>query len=243
MHQLFVDHLPAPGQLLRLEGEERHYLGRVLRARSGEVLRLAAADGSAARAVLEGFEGDAALLRVGESDPDPALPHEVSLEICPPKGDALDQALELAVQLGVRDVRLLRSERTLANLEGATLGAERLNRRLRESARQCERARVPLLKPWQPLAAALADPSGERLFMSERGGLPLRELLPPKGANVRLLIGPEGGFTAAEAEQIQAAGWRAVTLGPTILKVATAVAAALAGLQALTPMDKEQRSR
>jgi 16S rRNA (uracil1498-N3)-methyltransferase len=238
MHQLFVDHLPALGQVLRLEGDERHYLGRVLRARNGEVLRLAAADGHAATAVLEGFEGDVALLRVGENAPDPALPFDVRLDICPPKGDALDQALEMAVQLGVQQIRLVRSERTLANLEGGSLSAERLQRRIRESARQCERARLPLLQPWQPLAAVLADSEAGlvRLFMSERGGLPLKQLLPPQGSKVRILIGPEGGFSSAEAAQIQAAGWSAVSLGPTILKVATAVAATLAGLQALSPL-------
>jgi len=238
MHQLFVDHLPAMGQVLRLQGDERHYLGRALRARPGEVVRLAAEDGSAAHAVLEGFEGDFAVLRVGESDPDPVLPYAVSLEICPPKGDALDQALEMAVQLGVREITLIRSERTLANLEGSALGAERLQRRLRESARQCERAELPLLQSSKPLAGALADESGVRLFMSERGGRPLIELLPPWGSRVRILVGPEGGFTSAEAAAILAAGWSPVSLGPTIFKVATAVAATLAGLQALSPLKK-----
>lgn len=233
MHQLFVDCLAPAGQVQRVEGEERHYLGRALRARPGEVVRLAAADGSAAKAVLEGFEGDAALLRVGESDPDPVLPFAVSLELCPPKGDALDQALEMAVQLGVAEIRLLRSERTLANLEGGALSTERLRRRLRESARQCERAQLPMLHPWRTLAEALADPSGVRLFMSERGGLPLKDRLPAGGSRVRILVGPEGGFSSTEAAQIHAAGWGAVSLGPTIFKVATAVAATLAGLQVL----------
>ena len=233
MHQLYVDLLPAQGQRLALTGAERHYLGRALRARPGETVRLAAADGSAAMATLEGFEGGAALLRVGPADPDPGLDLRLCLELCPPKGDALDQALEMAVQLGVARVRLLRSERTLAAPERGALKTEKLLLRLRESARQCLRARIPALAASVSLAQAIVeDGDAVRLIMSERGGVPL-PALPAQAREVRVLVGPEGGFTAAELEAARAAAWTAVSLGPRPLKTATAVAAALAGLGAL----------
>ena len=49
----------------------------------------------------------------------------------------------------------------------------------------------------------------------------------------RIAIGPEGGFTEAEAEAATAAGWQSVDLGPRILRVETA-AAALAAVVALS---------
>lgn len=235
MHQLYIDGPPAqPGQRVALGGEERHYLGRSLRARPGERFRLAWPDGEARVAVLEGFDGDNAWLRVEAPSPDAADPYTAHLLLCPPKGDALDQALEQAAQLGVASVRLARSERTLANLEGAALDPARLERRLREACRQCLRARVPELRPWQPLAEVLRAPAqGTRLFLSERGGRPLKAALPPPGASLELLIGPEGGFAEHELALGLAAGWSAVTLGPRALKVPTAVAVALGGLQLL----------
>ncbi len=39
---------------------------------------------------------------------------------------------------------------------------------------------------------------------------------------VFLAIGPEGGFTEAEVDLARSAGWRAVDLGPRILRVETA---------------------
>ncbi|HTB35317.1 MAG TPA: RsmE family RNA methyltransferase [bacterium] len=234
MHQLFVDLVPEPGQRLALEGDERHYLGRALRARPGERFRLADPDGRAAVAVLESFQGDTAWLLVEAESADPADPFQPHLLLCPPKGDALDSALEQAVQLGVASVQLLRSERTLANLDGAPLQPAKLERRLREACRQCLRAQVPVLKPWQPLAAALAEPrEGSKIFLSERGGISLKAALPPVGSKVHLLIGPEGGFTAQELSIGMAAGWQAVSLGPRALKVPTAVAVTLGGLQVL----------
>ena len=130
--------------------------------------------------------------------------------------------------------QLLRSERTLANLDGAALQPAKLERRLREAARQCLRAKLPVLKPWQTLAAALAAPrEGAKLFLSERGGISLKAALPPVGSAVHLLVGPEGGFTSQELSIGIAAGWQAVSLGPRALKVPTAVAVTLGGLQVL----------
>ncbi|HTB21666.1 MAG TPA: RsmE family RNA methyltransferase [bacterium] len=237
MHQLFVDTLPAEGGLLSLEGDERHYLGRALRARPGERFRLAAADGSAATALLESFSGDAALLRVGASDPDPDLGLRLSLDLCPPRGDALDEALEMAVQLGLERLRLVRSERTLAAPDQGALQPDKLVRRLREACRQCLRARLPVLEPSLPLEEGLnaaPGPSELKLVMSERGGEALASLALGAHSAVRVLVGPEGGFTAAELDRARAAGWRAISLGPHPLKTATAVAAALASLRALS---------
>ena len=52
------------------------------------------------------------------------------------------------------------------------------------------------------------------------------------GAAVALLVGPEGGWTDRERESSAEAGWRAVSLGPRILKTETAALAALAILNA-----------
>ncbi|HYH47250.1 MAG TPA: RsmE family RNA methyltransferase, partial [Thermoanaerobaculia bacterium] len=48
-------------------------------------------------------------------------------------------------------------------------------------------------------------------------------------APAALLIGPEGGWSPEERSELAAAGWRAVGLGPRVLRAETAavVAAAL----------------
>ncbi|MBX3250581.1 MAG: RsmE family RNA methyltransferase, partial [Myxococcales bacterium] len=47
-----------------------------------------------------------------------------------------------------------------------------------------------------------------------------------------LAIGPEGGFSDTELASFDAAGWRRLSLGPTILRVDTAAVAAVAQLMA-----------
>jgi len=139
----------------------------------------------------------------------------------------------MAVQLGIESLRLVVSQRTLAVPDQGPLSRERLLKRLREACRQCLRARMPQLQAADSFADAVAVVApGLRLIMSERGGEPLPAL--ERTAAARVLIGPEGGFSVDELELARAAGWRAISLGPHILRVPTAVAAALAGLRALT---------
>ncbi len=238
MNQVFSDQLPAVGQTLRLGGDERHYLGRVLRARTGELVRVADGVGHARVAILRGFEGDDAVLEIQSDAVEPVEPWSFHLGLCAPKGDAFELALEAAVQLGVESITLLRSKRTLANFDGGALQPERVQRRLQEAARQCERSKVPFLLGPVDLAEYLAAPGADlRLIASERGGDALSAAMSGQsaGLQVRGLIGPEGGFEAAELESALAQGWRPVTLGPRALKVPVAVAALYAGLRAVQP--------
>ncbi len=230
--------MPALGQTLRLAGEERHYLGCVLRARSGEEVRIADGTGRAVVAILRGFEGEDALLEVLRLADDGMEPWTLHLALCPPRGDAFEEAQEAAVQLGVESLVLIRSQRTLANFEGGALQGERLVRRMREACRQCERSKVPAVLGPVDLELYLAqERDGLRLIASERGGDPLAVVMKsaPTGTVVHGLVGPEGGFNASELQSAIAHGWRPVTLGPRPLRVPVAVAAFCAGLRTLQP--------
>lgn len=239
MHQVFSDFLPAIGETLRLGGDERHYLGRALRARAGEQVRVADGKGHAVVAVLRGFEGDDALLEVESQADDHVEPWHLHLALCPPRGDAFDMTLEAAVQLGLESLILTRSQRVMANFDGGALQPERLERRLLEACRQCERSAVPPVSGPFELLDYLKEPQpgALRLVASERGGAPLAEALKgvAAGAVIHAVVGPEGGFTAAELQAAVDAGWVPVTLGPRPLKVPVAVSALMAGLRTLQP--------
>ena len=51
---------------------------------------------------------------------------------------------------------------------------------------------------------------------------------------VAVVIGPEGGITAEEIEQLRGVGARVVTMGPRILRTETAGMAALSAILTLT---------
>ena len=85
------------------------------------------------------------------------------------------------------------------------------------------------------LGAAHIVPFFSRYY--ECGGAPLRQLLAGQdwqGKKIAVITGSEGGFSPQEAEQITAAGAKAVGLGPRILRCETAPLAALAAIMTLT---------
>ena len=64
---------------------------------------------------------------------------------------------------------------------------------------------------------------------------------PEVGSSVALAVGPEGGFTEGEVDLARHAGWIAVGLGQTILRIETAGIAGCARLLALSEptLDRE----
>src|SRR5262249_27421377 len=103
----------------------------------------------------------------------------------------------------------------------------RLQRIAREAAMQSRR-RFVMDVGWITLEEAVASTGGPVLLLWEGATEPLRRAEPIDAAAevVRLVVGPEGGFSEVEVELATVAGARTVSLGPGILRTETA---ALAG--------------
>jgi len=70
------------------------------------------------------------------------------------------------------------------------------------------------------------------LMMSLRRATTLRDITPAP-QTLRLMIGPEGGWTPAEEQAALAAGVQTITLGKRVLRTETAAMAAMAAMQVL----------
>jgi 16S rRNA (uracil1498-N3)-methyltransferase len=161
--------------------------------------------------------------------------------------------LEKASELGVSDLVPVTTQNTQWPLNHAAA-----QRQLVESAEQSERMSIAslhspihlsqLFAEWEPAHggdSATGPPRDEGnnhflLVCRERGFEQSRPLLSVlrelsklgPGAPVRLLVGPEGGFTAAELAAMEKLPFvRFVSLGPTLLRSETAALAALAAVQ------------
>jgi 16S rRNA (uracil1498-N3)-methyltransferase len=229
---------PSSGATVELDDEESRYLVRVRRLRVGQALELFDGHGGAWAATLINA-GRRARVEVG-----PALtlvePPTRILLLGLPDQAAILEALTGASELGATQVVFVACERS----QGRVPSPARLDRVLRAAQRQCGRPRPPALlgaPPDEPLdlQRALqhrAELPGMFAWEALRGPHePPHEPLQPEdlAAGLRLLVGPEGGLSQAEAELIRAAGFRALSLGPWILRTATAVVALLAKSQQL----------
>ncbi|MBL0939797.1 MAG: RsmE family RNA methyltransferase [Gemmatimonadaceae bacterium] len=146
---------------------------------------------------------------------------------------------EKATELGVtswRPVMWRRSRSVSPRGEGVSFQAK-VRARMESALAQSEGAWLPQAFPEANLErAVLAAPSGDRVVL-DPAGAPLTDPAPGAltagDASVVLAIGPEGGIEADELEQLRAAGFRAASIGPSILRFETAAIGALAIVRTL----------
>lgn len=219
------------GNTAELRGDDARHLARVLRAGAGQ--RYEISDGRAAYlAEVAEAGGHTVVFRVLEPLEPPAPTVHLTLCAALVKFDRFEWSIEKATELGaagILPVESARSEKGL--LEASRKRAERWKRIAHESGQQSRRLRPPEILPAVRFAQALEYDAGVRYFLDEETAPPLLRILPDSRSaadHVALLVGPEGGWTDDERRQASAAGWRAASLGPLVLRAETAAVAALA---------------
>jgi 16S rRNA (uracil1498-N3)-methyltransferase len=220
-----------------LAGDPFHHLCHVLRAKPGAPLLLMDGYGQCCEARLEQLHpghATAQIIRRWQA-PDGSLP--ITLLQALPKGDKFDLILQKGTELGITCFQPLQTCHAVSLPDASRLDKrrQRWQRIVSEAARQSRRFFLPEVKPLRPLDMTLCGDSKElKLVLWEAGSVPLGEAMPPAPpAGVRLLVGPEGGFSPGEIDAITAAGFQAVHLGPRILRTETAGLAATSVLQYL----------
>lgn len=225
--RLFVRQVLEAGARVTIEGNQAHYLLRVMRAKQGDVAVLCDdATGEWAACVAATGKRDLVLevgerLRVREDVPDFTLCAALL------KKDRFDLVLEKATELGVARIQPVITRRCVAD----SLNMERARTILIEAAEQCARTALPELAEPLGLDALLKGwEDGRALFFAdELGGDPAAAAFAAHDGPAALLTGPEGGFDDAERAAIRALPRaRAITLGPRILRGETAAIAASA---------------
>ncbi|HUT93024.1 MAG TPA: 16S rRNA (uracil(1498)-N(3))-methyltransferase [Thermoguttaceae bacterium] len=222
---------PISGEKATLVGTEAHHLIHVMRLKPGD--RVVLFDGSGAEftaqvARLRRAEAELAILARHEVDRE--LPVDLTLAVALPKGERQRWLVEKAVELGVKRLVPLETERSVARPGERTLG--RLRRAVIEASKQCGRNRLMEIaesQPWRDfvdrtqraplrlLAHARNRAAETERFAAEKSWASLGS-----SHGVVLAVGPEGGFTDNEITLATSAGWQLVDLGPRTLRTETA---------------------
>lgn len=236
----YVEQALEVGSRLDLPEAAAAHLVRVLRLREGDGCVLFNGDGYdySARLVASDRRG-ARVEVIGATPVARESPLRITLLQGIARGEKMDLILQKATELGVARIVPVDAERTEVRLEGA-----RLEKRLAHwrgvvvsACEQCGRATLPRLDA--PVAIAhvasgLPD-AALRLSLDPQGAHALTGLGDRlgDGCEVLVAIGPEGGWSPRDREQLAGAGFEGLRLGPRILRTETAGLAAIAALQAL----------
>jgi 16S rRNA (uracil1498-N3)-methyltransferase len=220
---------------------DAHKIVHVLRMHDGDALEIIDGDGRAFDAVLRTAGGpigaDLVTLRAAETGT--ATRIDIAQGI--PKGSKMDFVIEKATELGASAIFPVYSERAVVQ----DIGSSKLDRwrRLAQSATaQSDRRDVPnVAEPMRFEALLERFPEYDVILMpwEQADHTRLGETLPAliDGAmRILVIVGPEGGFSAAEAKQAANLGAHVIRLGQRILRSETAALAVLSILAFLLEM-------
>lgn len=229
------------GPAWELRGEEARHALRVLRLRPGNTCSVFDGEGRAAVVRIIGAEGSSRLtVEPVENLPAPTPIAGITLCQAIPKGGNMELIVQKAVEMGVRRIIPLVTERTIVRLtpREAEAKAEKWRRTVLEACKQCGQNTLPRVEC--PLAYSDFLSSAQLPGLKLHAALtpdaqPLRNVLEPARAegvqSAALLVGPEGDFTPAENAAAAAHGFIPVSFGPIVLRVETAAFLGVAAIR------------
>ncbi len=236
--RFFVNSGHIDGSVITLEGESALHISKSLRMKAGEKIVVCDTEKNEYECVLESFSADTVTARIEDIRRNVSEPlYKVTVYQACPKSDKMDSIVQKAVELGAYGIVAFMSDRCIARYDSKSFEkkCDRWQKIALEAAKQSGRGYVPFVK-WLPnIESAVQEMTKNGVaFMcyEDEDTLTLKEFLGTRKDENELsfIIGPEGGFTAKEAEFCRDNGVLTVSLGKRILRTETASGYVLAGL-------------
>jgi 16S rRNA (uracil1498-N3)-methyltransferase len=228
-------HVPSPlqaPQTVVLPASHSHRLLHVLRLKVGDPLRLfdgvQALDFAATITHIKAKQVHVSVTQAHANDVSSPLAMHVMPALLRP--DKMDWVIQKAVELGAHSIHPVYSQYSQKRGKQAA-SASRMKHWQQTMIHACEqsgRSQLPSLHPvvaFTELASAV--PQDGKLWYAHPAASPscfANQSVPPA---IRLLIGPEGGFSPLELEQLLAWQAKAMYLGPRVLRAETAAVSAM----------------
>ena len=231
--RIFVDSDLSANLALNLDGGQAHYLRNVLRLVTGERIELfnGRDGGWLCQITMVGKRN--VEVKVVEKNREQETSADIWLAFAPIKRARVDFMAQKATELGVAVIWPVFTRFTVMT----RINLNRLHANAIEASEQSGRLSVPEIRSPVDLAKFIRSwPSNRTLFCLDEtgGGIPILEAFKSEKAELAgILVGPEGGFSDEELDQVDKLGNVCrVGLGKKILRSDTAALAALSCWQA-----------
>jgi 16S rRNA (uracil1498-N3)-methyltransferase len=218
MRKFYCEELNKVGDLVKIDKTETRHILQTLRMKEGDDLLLMDGEGTLANAQIAKIEGRNSLfceLKEITAVPRPKL--KITLFVAPPSNGTLALILKQAVELGVDSVYLMSCKYSVSKSKKE----KNVHAELISAAKQSGNPYLPKVVSGLTFKEALALAPANNFY----GAVPSDDFIYPENsiAEAGVWIGPEGGFSDDELEQVQNLPACPLAIGPYILRVETAV--------------------
>ena len=225
------------GAVIELDRAEAHHLVNVRRHDAGPVV-VTDGKGLIAEGVAERARR-AVRIRLGPVTRAPAPVPKMTLAVAVVKGQAMDRAVQQAVEMGVERLIPILAERSQLSRTHVERRLGRWHELGRQALKQCRRGWELEFGAAQTIEQLVHGVLPSRGIVADASGTAVCELSVP--ACPVVLIGPEGGLTDVELKCVRTAGWSTVSLGQYVLRTPTAAVVATALVMQRIQHEQERR--
>ncbi len=225
MPRFFINEEAVNGDMITVREGDAVHIGRSLRMKPGERITFCR-QGMDYESVIEKITAEEVICRVESCE---ASKSEATLNLslyqALPKGDKAELIVQKCTELGASGITFFISSRCVSRPAGKSGDKKiaRLQKIAEEAAKQSGRGIIPEIRGIISFREAVDELCKNEipLFCYENGGGKLAEISFENAVSCGVMIGAEGGFDRAEAEEAQRGGAAAVWLGKRILRCET----------------------
>ena len=234
--RLYMDQELAVGESITLPQDQAHYLRNVMRLEAGDALLLFnGRGGEYPSRIAQLNRQQVCCLIESFSDISREMSCKVHIVQAACRSEKIETVLQKGTELGAASFHIVRTERSTLKLDRSKL-QKRIQR-------------------WQKIVTEAVEQSGRTLLpsvhwhnhLTEAPGYGLCFTLHPEtttswhaqrqtishATDITLAIGPEGGWSKHDIDQLSECGYQAITFGDRIMRTETAAPALLAAIQAV----------
>lgn len=232
LNRIYVNEKLAENLTLEINDESSHYLKNVLRLKIGNKFRIFNSFNGEFLAEILSFTKKHIIIKILTFLRMEVTKLDLTLALSIIKADKMLDAMNMAVQLGVTRIIPLVSQRSQLK----SINYERCSRCIIEASEQSGRIILPILENPLNLMEYLSGNQNidQMIIYANENENFTNNILAIKALSPKLsiIIGPEGGWTDIELELLKSfSNTYSVSLGRTIMRTETAVAAAIAQIQ------------
>ena len=228
MQRFFLSADHVNDEIITITGADANHIGRSLRMKIGDRLIVCDMQKNEYECEIRSIDKEtvtAEIIHRSKNDTEPM--YKAYLYQALPKGDKMDYIVQKAVELGVYNIIPFISERCISRPDAATCAKKvvRWQRIAEEAAKQCGRGIIPQVGNVLSYGDMIRDAaSGELVFFCYEGDgtEKIGNIINGGFADIRFIIGAEGGFSISEVDLAQNNGMKITGLGKRILRCETA---------------------
>ena len=233
MYKFFVSGNQICSNNMKIVGEDVNHIANVLRLKSGEQIIVCNKDtGKSYISKIDEINKDYIICKIVE-DIIESTESYVNIDLFQgiPKMDKMEYIIQKATELGVKNIFPVNLERCIVKLDSKSeiKKIERWQKIAEVAAKQSKRDKIPAIKNIVNIKNICQEIKKYDIILiayenEEKNKLKkvLKDLDREKKLNIGIVVGPEGGLTEKEVQQLTDLGAKSVTLGKRILRTETA---------------------